>query len=126
MSPKSIHTVGVQFNKDPNFMVEIPGSPLNVTAGTQVYVKVFTTDANWGEKMVVHDCYSEPASGSPTIVRYDLIRNGYVLQLTVYNIQHMRVWYIFQCFATNARTSLCCCADLKRPSLLVYTNYGCS
>ena len=60
-------------------MVEIPGSPLNVTAGTQVYVKVFTTDANWGEKMVVHDCYSEPASGSPSIRRYNLIRNGYVL-----------------------------------------------
>ena len=60
-------------------MVEIPGSPLNVTAGTQVYVIVFTTDANWSEKMVVHDCYSEPASGSPSNRRYDLIRNGYVL-----------------------------------------------
>ena len=78
-------------------MVEIPGNPLSVAAGTKVYVKVFTTDANWSEKMVVHDCYTEPASGSPTIRRYNLIRNGYVLQLTLSNIQHMRVWYISHC-----------------------------
>ena len=81
-----IQWVTVQFYKDPNFMAEISGSPHNVTAGTQVYVKVFTTDANWGEKMVVHDCYSEPASGSPTTSRYDLIRNGYVLQPILYNV----------------------------------------
>ena len=87
-------------------MVEIPGSPLNVTAGTQVYVKVFTTDANWGEKMVVHDCYSEPASGSPTIRRYNLIRNGYVLLHTLFNIKHGRLWYTSHCRATKACTSL--------------------
>ena len=105
VSPQSLHTVGVQFYQDPNFMVEIPGNPLNVTAGTQVYVKVFTTDANWGEKMVVHDCYSEPASGSPTIRRYNLIRNGYVLQITLSNIQHMKFWYILHCRATKASAS---------------------
>ena len=87
-------------------MVEIPGNPLNVTAGTQVFVKVFTTDANWSEKMVVHDCYSEPASSSPTIRRYNLIRNGYVLLHTLFNIKYARLWYTLHCHATMARLSL--------------------
>ena len=70
--------VGVKFYMDPDFLVEIPGNPLNVTAGTQVFVKVFTTSSNWSEKMVVHDCYTEPSAASPTVNRYKLIQNGYV------------------------------------------------
>jgi len=74
-SPLS-QAVNLTFYSDPNFMHELPGSPLHVPVGQEVYVSVFTTMMDWNTKMRVHTCYAKPSQDAPDHLKYYLIKYG--------------------------------------------------
>ncbi|KAK3590901.1 hypothetical protein CHS0354_020879, partial [Potamilus streckersoni] len=69
-------SVSMHFYSDPNFLHEIPGNPLHVSVGDDVYVKVYTDAADLGVKMSVHSCYTKPDPYAADSMKYYIIRNG--------------------------------------------------
>jgi len=70
------YTIDMSFYLDPNFLGSVSGSPLHVPAGTDVYVKVFTTTDDWTVKMRLHSCFATPATSGDQNLTYFLIRDG--------------------------------------------------
>ncbi|XP_053400002.1 deleted in malignant brain tumors 1 protein-like isoform X2 [Mercenaria mercenaria] len=79
-TPQSIstsqHQVNVSFFLDPNFTKAISGNPLRAATGTNIYVKVFTTTANWNTVMKVQSCYTMPSPNATADMKFSLIKNG--------------------------------------------------
>ncbi|XP_052794511.1 deleted in malignant brain tumors 1 protein-like isoform X2 [Mya arenaria] len=72
----SHYGVNMTFYRDANFRMPLPGNPLHVPVGTDVYVKVFTTTSDWTVKMRVHSCFTRPANSASNNLEYFLIKNG--------------------------------------------------
>ena len=68
--------VNMSFYKDPGFLVEIPGNPLHVRVGSDVFVKVFTPAPEVAVKLVVHDCYTSTSNDSSIGTKFYLIQHG--------------------------------------------------
>ncbi|XP_053397567.1 CUB and zona pellucida-like domain-containing protein 1 isoform X2 [Mercenaria mercenaria] len=79
-TPQSIsasqYPVNVSFYLDPNFTIEISGTPLKAATGTDIYVKVFTTTADWNTVMKVQSCYTIPSPNATENMKFDLIKDG--------------------------------------------------
>ena len=72
----SHYAVNMSFYLDPNFQQPVPGYPLHVPVGTEVYVKVYTTTPDWDVKMKLQSCYARPYENSPDHLQFYLIKNG--------------------------------------------------
>lgn len=70
------YDVRMSFYSDSNFVHEISGNPLQVSVGTLVYTKVYTTALDWNVKMKVQTCYTMANIGDVYPAKYDLIKNG--------------------------------------------------
>lgn len=90
----SHYSVNMAFYLDPNFLNPIPGNPLHVPVGTEVYVKVFTTAPDWTVKMRVKSCYAKPDASAPDHLTYYLIKNGYY----ILSLSSLLDLYPFSCF----------------------------
>ncbi|XP_060591027.1 deleted in malignant brain tumors 1 protein-like isoform X2 [Ruditapes philippinarum] len=76
VSGNSHYPVNMTFFTDPNFLHQIQGHPLQVSVGSDVYVKVFTETSDWSVKMRVHTCYTKPTPNAQEHMRYYIIKNG--------------------------------------------------
>ncbi|KAK3599692.1 hypothetical protein CHS0354_037163 [Potamilus streckersoni] len=74
----SHYNITMRFYSDPNFQYEIPGNPLHVKVGSDVYVKAYTVANDWGIKMILRSCYTKPDQNASDSLRYYIIRDGYV------------------------------------------------
>ncbi|XP_052770931.1 CUB and zona pellucida-like domain-containing protein 1 [Mya arenaria] len=70
------HSVNLTFYQDANFLSPLPGNPIHLPTGTDVYVKVFTLSSDWTVKMHVHTCYTRPINVLSDDQNYFLIQNG--------------------------------------------------
>lgn len=70
------HKIDMTFFKDPNFMHQLSGNPIHVQVGDDVYVKVFTPEADWSVKMRLHTCFTKPSQDSDESKNYYVIKNG--------------------------------------------------
>ncbi|WAR04116.1 CUZD1-like protein [Mya arenaria] len=64
------------FYSDSNFLNTIAGNPLQVTIGTDIYIKVFTPAADWSTEMRLQSCYVKPATNSTAHLTSYLIKDG--------------------------------------------------
>jgi len=72
------NNVSIAFFTDPNFMHELPGNPVHLHVGDQVFLKVFTPMADWTIKMRLHSCFTQPFLSADESSKYYLIKDGYV------------------------------------------------
>ncbi|KAL3884618.1 hypothetical protein ACJMK2_024745, partial [Sinanodonta woodiana] len=72
----SHYNITMRFYSDPSFQDEIPGNPLYVKVGADVYAKVYTDTADWGIKMSVRSCYTKPDPHASDDLKYYIIREG--------------------------------------------------
>jgi len=72
------NNVSIAFFSDPNFMHELPGNPVHLHVGDQVFVKVFTTMVEWSMKMRLHSCFTQSFLSADESSKYYLIKDGYV------------------------------------------------
>ncbi|KAL3884621.1 hypothetical protein ACJMK2_024748, partial [Sinanodonta woodiana] len=72
----SHYNITMRFYSDPSFQDEIPGNPLYVKVGNDVYVKVYTDTADWGIGMSVRSCYTKPDPYASDDLKYYIIREG--------------------------------------------------
>ncbi|KAL4232182.1 hypothetical protein ACF0H5_009756 [Mactra antiquata] len=70
------YPVNISYYSDPNFMHQVSGHPLLEPAGSQVYVKVFTTLSDWNIKMRLNTCYTSPTQHVLDHLKYYLIKDG--------------------------------------------------
>ncbi|KAK3599689.1 hypothetical protein CHS0354_037160 [Potamilus streckersoni] len=82
----SHYNITMRFYNDPNFQYEIPGNPLHVNVGTDVYIKVYTVAADWGIKMIVHSCYTKPDLYASDSLKYYIIRDGCEMDVNTHYI----------------------------------------
>ncbi|XP_052765783.1 CUB and zona pellucida-like domain-containing protein 1 isoform X2 [Mya arenaria] len=69
------NNINLAFYSDANFADQIKGNPVEVHTGDNVYVKVFTTIADWSMKLRLHSCFTrQTSSGAAT--NYFLIKDG--------------------------------------------------
>lgn len=80
------YPVNVSTYLDSNFMHQIPNDPLRVNVGSQVYVKVFSTTADWSTYMKVRTCYIKPREDASDHLKYLLIQKGCEQQTTTHII----------------------------------------
>ncbi|XP_053376834.1 neurogenic locus notch homolog protein 1-like [Mercenaria mercenaria] len=69
------YSINMTFFKDPEYMNQLPGNPIQTSVGDDVYVKVFTTATDWNIKMRLHTCYTKPKE-TTTNMTYNIIRDG--------------------------------------------------
>ncbi|XP_045164170.2 zona pellucida sperm-binding protein 2-like [Mercenaria mercenaria] len=69
------YSINLTFFKDPSFMNQLPGNPVQTNVGDDVYVKVFTTATDWNIKMRLHTCYTKPTEAAANMVYY-IIKDG--------------------------------------------------
>ncbi|XP_053406217.1 mucin-3A-like [Mercenaria mercenaria] len=72
----SHYAISMTFFKDSNFMNQLPGNPIHVSVGDEVYVKVFTTVPDWSVKMRLHTCFTKPNDESSESTKYYVIKDG--------------------------------------------------
>ncbi|XP_053391824.1 uncharacterized protein LOC128554583 [Mercenaria mercenaria] len=70
------YDVKMTFFKDVNFMNQIAGNPIHASIGDDIYVKVFTSAADWTVKMRLHTCYTKPTDDAGDDMTYFIIKNG--------------------------------------------------
>ena len=72
------YAINLAFYKDVNFMHELPGNPLHVNLGDDIYVKVYTMASDWTTKMRLHTCYTKPNDAAGNNMTYYIIKDGFV------------------------------------------------
>ncbi|WAR04173.1 hypothetical protein MAR_019542 [Mya arenaria] len=85
------------FYRDSNFLNPIAGNPLQVSIGTDIYIKVFTPAADWSTEMRLKSCYVKPARNSTEHLTSYLIKDGCEVDVNTHLIwcQHMRLVLYF-------------------------------
>ncbi|XP_052804553.1 fibroblast growth factor receptor 2-like [Mya arenaria] len=76
VTANSTYIVKMTFYSDSNFLNTIAGNPLQVTIGTDIYIKVFTPAADWSTEMRLQSCYVKPATNSTAHLTSYLIKDG--------------------------------------------------
>ncbi|XP_053391822.1 CUB and zona pellucida-like domain-containing protein 1 [Mercenaria mercenaria] len=72
----SHYDIKMTFFKDANFMNQIAGNPVHASIGDDIYVKVFTSAADWTVKMRLHTCYTKPTDDAADDMTYFFIKDG--------------------------------------------------
>ena len=85
------NNVSIAFFSDPNFMHELPGNPVHVHVGDQVFVKVFTTMVEWSIKMRLHSCFTQSFLSADESSKYYLIKDGYVEYLSEVRLKYVHL-----------------------------------
>ncbi|XP_052775893.1 uncharacterized protein LOC128213864 [Mya arenaria] len=94
------YTFRTEFFRDPNFLQQISGEPLNVPIGSNVFVKTFIQNVDWTVEMRLDACYT--STGDTTQSKYYLITNGCAVDVNTHLLSQTdhETKFVFQVFET--------------------------